>query len=101
LLCKRSRRQLLSAEIGQLTELAAFTSSKLCLTDALDGKKIADLPLNTLPDQREKTALELLKVSVDDEGGPYFQHLEDESEIKTFDATCKKLNRYLKERSDI
>ena len=65
----------------------------------LGGEIIREV--NFDPDEREKTALELLEASVDDEGGPYCRHLEGESEMKSFDATCKKLHKHLKERRGI
>jgi hypothetical protein len=65
----------------------------------LGGEIIREL--NFERDQREKTASELLKDSVDDEGGPYCRHLETEAEMKSFDATCKKLNAYLEKRRSI
>ena len=65
----------------------------------LGGEIIRELNFDR--DQREKTASELLEDSVDDEGGPYCRHLETEAEMKSFDATCKKLNAYLEERRSI
>lgn len=65
----------------------------------LGGEIICEL--NFEQDQREKTASELLEDSVDDEGGPYCRYLETEAEMKSFDATCKKLNAYLEKRRSI
>jgi len=65
----------------------------------LGGEIIREI--NFDPGQRAKTALELLEASVDDEGGPYCRHLETESEMKSFDATCKKLNKNLEVRRSI
>ena len=38
---------------------------------------------------------ENLRRHVDEEGGPYCRHLHAESEQTSFDATCKKLHRFL------
>lgn len=60
----------------------------------LGGELIREI--NIYPDQRKKTALQLIKNALDDEGGPYCRHLNSESEMKAFDATCKKLNQFIK-----
>ena len=65
----------------------------------LGGEIIREI--NFDPDQRCKTALELLKSSVDTEGGPYCRHLDTEAEMQAFDATCKKLHKHLEEHSSI
>ena len=39
--------------------------------------------------------LEKLRESVDPDEGPYCRHLDSESEIKSFNATCRKLYRFL------
>ncbi len=38
--------------------------------------------------------IENLRDSVDSEGGPYSQHLDSEWAINSFDATCRKLNKF-------
>ena len=40
-------------------------------------------------------ALKKITECVDEEGGPYCRHLDTESEIRSFDATCKKLHKFL------
>ena len=88
--------------------LQAFTKSLIALGLApntvrrhvnnlwlLGGEIIRDI--NSYPMLRKKTALELIEYSVDDEGGPYCRHLNSESEIRAFDATCKKLHKFINE----
>ena len=41
--------------------------------------------------------LEKLKESVGPEGGPYCRHLETESQVRSFDSTCRKLHRFLEQ----
>ncbi len=36
-----------------------------------------------------------LRDSVDEEGGPYCQHLHSEEEQRSYNATCRKLHRFL------
>jgi hypothetical protein len=42
-----------------------------------------------------------LKQSVDDEGGPYCRHLDSESEARAFDATCRKLHKFLEQEGRV
>lgn len=65
----------------------------------LGGEIIRDI--NSYPKLRKKTALELIKYSVDDEGGPYCRHLNSESEMQAFDATCKKLHKFINKNHNI
>lgn len=46
-------------------------------------------------DERKLSGRELILGCVDDEGGPYCRYLPTEQEAKPFDATCKKLYRFL------
>ncbi|MDI6687971.1 MAG: hypothetical protein QME06_07115 [Desulfobacterales bacterium] len=62
----------------------------------LGGEIIREI--NFDPEQRNRTALELIDTSVDDQGGPYCRHLDSESEMKAFDATCKKLHRFIRKK---
>jgi hypothetical protein len=64
----------------------------------LGGEIIRDI--NYDPDQRKKPGQELVEESVDEEGGPYCRHLDTETEMKSYDATCKKLHKYLRERQE-
>lgn len=59
----------------------------------LGGEIIREV--NVYPDQRQKTALQLIADAVDDEGGPYCRHLNSELEMQAFDATCKRLHRFI------
>ena len=38
---------------------------------------------------------QMLGDSVDSEGGPYCQHLDSESNQRSFDSTCRKLHKFL------
>jgi len=40
-------------------------------------------------------ALKKLKESVGSDGGPICRHITSESEMKSFDSTCRKLHKYL------
>lgn len=46
-------------------------------------------------DLRRLPGAELLAQLVDEEGGPPCRHLHAEREIRSYDATCRKLHRYL------
>ncbi len=60
----------------------------------LGGEIIRDVSLN---DEYSTPATEKLRQSVGADGGPYCRHLDSEAEMKSYDGTCKKLHRYLKE----
>lgn len=64
----------------------------------LGGEIIGDV--NICTDDRQKTAFELLDSAMDDEGGPLSRHLSTESEVKSFDATCRKLHKFLEDRRE-
>lgn len=57
--------------------------------------------INYYPDDRHKSAMDLLGASVDPEGGPLSRHLSTEAEIKSFDATCRKLYAFLEQEGGI
>ena len=38
----------------------------------------------------------LIHEFIDDQGGPYSSHINTESEMRSFDSTCKKLYKFLK-----
>ncbi len=42
---------------------------------------------------------EVLRMSVDEEGGPLCQHLYDEEQQRAYDATCRKLFKFLGSRA--
>jgi len=44
-------------------------------------------------------ALEKLKQSVGSHGGPYCRHIESEYQMESFDSTCRKFHKYLKNRA--
>jgi len=54
--------------------------------------------INMDPEDREKTPMELLLDNIDEIGGPYCRHLDTEEEMRSYDATCKKLFKFLRER---
>jgi hypothetical protein len=58
----------------------------------LGGHLIRDV---SLYDEYSIPALEKLKDSVDLEGGPLCRHLRMEAEMKSFDATCRKVHKFL------
>ncbi len=45
---------------------------------------------------REKDGLSLEKEFVDDSGGPYSKHLHSETDMDSFDRSCRKLYKFLK-----
>ncbi|MCF6289829.1 MAG: hypothetical protein L3J03_02330 [Desulfobacterales bacterium] len=53
----------------------------------------------SLYEEYDVPALKKISECVDEEGGPYCKHLYTESEIRSFDATCKKLHKFLKNRN--
>ncbi len=54
--------------------------------------------VNTDPELKDLDGKQLLLQSVDEQGGPYSRHLATEEEQRAFDATCKKLYRFLIQR---
>ena len=54
--------------------------------------------INMDPEDRAKTPMELLLDNIDDTGGPSCRHLDTEDQIKLYDATCKKLFKFLRKR---
>ena len=60
---------------------------------ALGGEFIRDL--NETPSLREKTMERLLIDVINEEGGPLIYNCDSEEEQRSFDATCRKLHRYL------
>ena len=63
----------------------------------LGGEIIRDI--NETPKLRKRPAGELIRAVIDSEGGPLL-HRSSEQEQRSFDSTCKKLNRFLAKQSD-
>ena len=62
----------------------------------LGGEIIRDVNMETK--ERKRSGRELILKAVDQEGGPYCRHLSTEAEAKPFDATCKKLYRFIRQQ---
>jgi hypothetical protein len=54
--------------------------------------------INMDPEDREKTPMELLRDNIDENGGPSCRHLETDEDFRSYDATCKKLFKFILER---
>jgi hypothetical protein len=54
--------------------------------------------INMDPEDREKTPMELLLDNIDETGGPYCRHLDSEEQMRAYEATCRKLYKFLQER---
>ena len=59
----------------------------------LGGELIRDL--HETPRLRKRPIAELVLAAVDDEGGPLIGHGASEDQQRAFDATCRKLYRFL------
>jgi len=59
----------------------------------LGGEIIRDVTTNK--DYERSSPLESLREAVGPDGGPYCRHLDSEAEMASFDATCRKLHRFL------
>jgi len=64
----------------------------------LGGEIIRDI--NETPKLRKRPAEELIRTSIDHEGGPLLHGYVSEQEQRSFDSTCKKLHRFLAQQSD-
>jgi hypothetical protein len=64
----------------------------------LGGEIIRDI--NETPKLRKRPAGELIRAVIDSVGGPLLHGITSEQEQRSFDSTCKKLNRFLAEQSD-
>jgi hypothetical protein len=65
---------------------------------ALGGEIIRDL--NEDPSLRRKSMDQILDARIDDEGGPLAYAMESEEPLqRSFDATCRKLHRFLRQSS--
>jgi hypothetical protein len=58
----------------------------------LGGEVIRDVYEN---DQYDVPPLKKLRESVDSSGGPYCRHIDSEPAMNSFDATCRKLHKFL------
>jgi hypothetical protein len=54
--------------------------------------------INMDPENRAKSPMHLFLDNVDETGGPYCRHLDTEDEMRSYDATCKTLFKFLRER---
>jgi hypothetical protein len=54
--------------------------------------------INMDPEYREKTPRELLLDNIDETGGPYCRHLDSEEQMRAYEATCRKLFKFLMAR---
>ncbi len=62
----------------------------------LGGEIIRDV---SLYDKYSIPAIDKIRQAVGDDGGPYCRHLDTETEMKSFDSTCRKRHRFLKARN--
>ena len=60
---------------------------------ALGGEIIRDL--NESPSLRRKNIEQILQDRIDEEGGPLLYGMDSEEQQRAFDATCRKLHRFL------
>ena len=60
---------------------------------ALGGEIISDLHMT--PGCRKQPIEEVVFAALDEEGGPLLSHGQSEAEQRSFDATCRKLLRFL------
>ena len=61
----------------------------------LGGEIIADLHEN--PRRRKRPMAQVVLAALDDEGAPLVSHGRSEDQQRSFDSTCRKLCRFLKE----
>lgn len=62
----------------------------------LGGEIVRDV---SLYNDYSASASEKLRQSVGSDGDPYCRHLDSEAEMKSFDSTCRKLHKYLEQKS--
>jgi hypothetical protein len=63
----------------------------------LGGELIRKINMN--PELRKKIPMDLLLDNVDEAGGPYCRHLDSEEQMRAYEATCRKLSKFLRERN--
>jgi len=61
----------------------------------LGGEIISDLHKN--PRLRKWSMAQVVSAAVDDEGGPLISHSPSEEQQRSFDSTCRKFYRFLKD----
>lgn len=61
----------------------------------LGGELIGELWAT--PKLRKRPLEELIAAALDDEGGPLLSHRQSEEEQRSFDSTCRKFHRFLRE----
>ncbi len=59
----------------------------------LGGELIREINMD--PELRKKAPMELLLENIDETGGPSCRHLDTEEDFRSYDATCKKLFKFL------
>jgi hypothetical protein len=59
----------------------------------LGGELIRKINMN--PVLRKKAPIDLLLENVDETGGPYCRHLDSEEQMRAYEATCRKLYKFL------
>jgi hypothetical protein len=62
---------------------------------ALGGEIIRDL--NETPSLRRKSIEQIFDDRIDDEGGPLLYGVDSEEQQRSFDSTCRKFHRFLKQ----
>ena len=62
----------------------------------LGGELVREININ--PELRNSDVIELLMENIGLDGGPYCRHLETEAELDSFDTTCRKLFKFLKQQ---
>ena len=50
---------------------------------------------------RQISPLHFILQNIDSSGGPYSKHLDSEYEFESFDSTCRKFYKYLKQNNNI
>jgi hypothetical protein len=61
----------------------------------LGGEIISDLHKN--PRLRKRPMAQVVSAAFDDEGGPLISHSPSEDQQRSFDSTCRKFHRFLKD----
>ena len=61
----------------------------------LGGEIISDLHRN--PQLRKRPMAQVVSAAIDDEGGPLISNSTSEDEQRSFDSTCRKFYRFLKD----
>jgi hypothetical protein len=51
--------------------------------------------INANEESRKDQAFQLIMENISDDGGPYCHHLDSKKETRSFDATCRKLYKFI------